>query len=325
MNANALLIELVEQIRVSKMGDELKVACLAQAILESGWAESRVSNLCLNFWGMKFRNEMIGFCTKLVVQVTSEPEGEAEFCKFASVEKAVAGWQHFLTRRPYKGWDQHQGSAEAFIRFIGPTWCPNPNYTAKVVALLPSARAMLDIMPGKAQQTFLLDPGHSEQEPGARSNNGKAEEEDLARLQVKIIQKQTAPAIKCDIYDPLVDAIDEIGRKAKGYGGFISCHLNSYEGNANPGAEVFVRVGANAVSKILARKILERICEKTGDTNRGVKEKNWTVIFEASKVCQGPVMLIESFFLNPYNRDEAEKRAIACAEAIAEVLNEEYN
>jgi hypothetical protein len=70
----------------------------------------------------------------------------------------------------------------------------------------------------------------------------------------------------------------------------------------------------------LADQILEAICLATGSINRGVKEKNYTVIAEASSFCEGPVMLIESYFLNPYDKAQAFARSSKCAKAIAEVL-----
>lgn len=182
----------------------------------------------------------------------------------------------------------------------------------KTVPTVPPAPKPLKVM------RVLLDPGHSEGEPGARSNDGSAEEEDLARLQASIIQKelQTAGHV-CDIYDPKVDDLSDIGRKADGYDLFLSLHFNSYDGNRDPGTEVFVLPGADATNRKFATAILNSIVGALGSTNRGVKEANWQVIRVADQYCKGPALLIESFFLNSYSAGAAMQRATLAGGAIA--------
>jgi N-acetylmuramoyl-L-alanine amidase len=167
----------------------------------------------------------------------------------------------------------------------------------------------------------LLDPGHSEGEPGARSNDDSAEEEDLARLQASTIQKALQDAGHvCDIYDPMVDDLSDIGRKAEGYDLFLSLHFNSYDGNKDPGTEVFVLPGADATNRKFATAILEGIVKALGSTNRGVKEANWKVIRVADQYCKGPALLIESFFLNAYSAGAAGQRATVAGGAIAKAV-----
>jgi peptidoglycan hydrolase-like protein with peptidoglycan-binding domain len=102
----------------------LKPAMVAQAILESGRGTTDVSKQCLNFHGMKFRQEMEGIASALYVKTGSEPSGGAEFCKFESVEDAVKGYWQFVGRDPYRGWEQHTKTATDFLGHIGPVWCP---------------------------------------------------------------------------------------------------------------------------------------------------------------------------------------------------------
>lgn len=196
-----------------------------------------------------------------------------------------------------------------------------------IIALAPALVRKIDDekLPEAPKRAFpaVLDPGHSELEPGARGKG--SEEEDLNRLQSQIILEKCKGRIDFEIFDPAVDDLEAIGRRAKGKRLFISAHHNSYSGTSNPGAEVFVVRGADAATKKLAGQILDRICQRTGDTNRGVKEMNFTVIAEAAAVCAGPAILIESYFLNPYGKVEAEKKSAICAEAIAEVLCEWYD
>jgi N-acetylmuramoyl-L-alanine amidase len=313
---------LVTSVRLSSMTDSMKAACIAQAINESSRGTSKVAHTCLNFWGMKMRPELTDLAFGVEVEVTSEVEGKATFASFISTDFAVKGWLKFLSRVYYQGWELFKDDSEGFLRHIGKYWCPKEGYADELIANLPEARKLLGLAaPAKSTKRLLLDPGHSKQEPGAQSNDGTAHEEELALLMCELISDELDQhGHSADIFDPQVDDIAAIGKKAKGYDGFISNHLNSYKGNADPGAEVFVVVGAPDHVKDAARRVLDLICKRTGAINRGVKEKNWTVIFEASKVCSGPVMLIESFFLNPYNAKEARAKAVVAADAISEAL-----
>ncbi len=107
---------------------QLKTACLAQAILESGRGSTDLAKLHHNFHGMKWREEMKGIATSVYYSTNSEPTGGDNFCKFANPIDAVRGYWRFVERSPYKGWRNHVSSAKDFLAFIGPIWCP-PGYT----------------------------------------------------------------------------------------------------------------------------------------------------------------------------------------------------
>lgn len=104
---------------------QLKAACLAQAILESGRETTDLSKKYNNHHGMKWRPEMEGFATSIYYSTNSEPTGGDDFCQFTSKEAAVCGYWHFLDRSPYRGWRNHTNSASDFLGFIGPIWCPS--------------------------------------------------------------------------------------------------------------------------------------------------------------------------------------------------------
>jgi len=312
----------LDSVRLSSMTDSMKAACVAQAINESARGTSKVSHTCLNFWGMKMRTELTDLAFGVEVEVTSEVEGKATFASFISTYFAVKGWLKFLTRSYYVGWEAFKNDSEGFIRHIGKNWCPKEGYADELITNLPEARKLLGLAaPVATKKRILLDPGHSKLEPGARSKDKTAKEEELTLLMCELISDELDQhGHSADIFDPQVDDIAAIGKKAAGYDIFISNHLNSYPGDADPGAEVFVVVGASDHDKDVARMVLDLICKRTGAINRGVKEKNWTVIAEASNVCKGPALLIESFFLNPYSDKEARAKAVVAADAISEAL-----
>jgi N-acetylmuramoyl-L-alanine amidase len=181
-------------------------------------------------------------------------------------------------------------------------------------------------VPSPSKKRVLLDPGHSEKEAGSRSNHGTAEEEDLNRLQAKIIKTRlNAAGIECDIYDPLVDNLDDIGAKAKGYYLFLSLHHNKFKGETDPGTETFVLPGADANTRKFAQAIQSAVVSALGTTDRGVKETSWQVIRVADQYSTGPAILVESYFLNPYNKAQAEERSAKAAEAISKSVIEKLS
>ncbi len=81
---------------------DLKEVTLAQWLLESGRANSKLSVEANNFAGLKWRSEMDNFATKHNIQVPSEP-APVDFCKFDSVDAFIIGYWRFLARPPYNG------------------------------------------------------------------------------------------------------------------------------------------------------------------------------------------------------------------------------
>lgn len=134
------------------MTPSMKVACLAQAILESGRGTSRVSEKCLNFWGMKMRPELAAIAVGKEVIVTSESEGKATFASFSTTDIAVSGWLIFLSRPYYKGWDAYKDDSEGFIRHIGRSWCPRKDYADEVIKLFPESVGYLQIVNPRTQK-----------------------------------------------------------------------------------------------------------------------------------------------------------------------------
>lgn len=90
----------------------LKAVTLAQWILESGRGTSRLATEHLNFAGLKWRSEMVGFATPIAYEAH---DGLDFYCKFASLDAFIVGYWKFLSRSPYNGWEeQAEESPEAF-------------------------------------------------------------------------------------------------------------------------------------------------------------------------------------------------------------------
>lgn len=174
MSANQLLKRLVAVYKGEGIRHpQLRAVTLAQWMLESGRAKSRLAREFYNFGGIKWRPEMAAYATKVKYKAS---DGEAYYCKFATLESFINGYWAFLNRSPYSGWESHTATAKDFIEFIGPIYTPTAKYAAKVLNLLPEAEALLaeqpagsDLegvameappAPGKNLGVIVIDPGH---------------------------------------------------------------------------------------------------------------------------------------------------------------------
>ncbi len=165
-----------------------------------------------------------------------------------------------------------------------------------------------------------LDSGHSINEPGARSALG-AKEEVLNIQQANLIKAQLEKSgFEVRLVAGKTNDLEGRGEQAKGCNAFISLHHNSFDGITDPGTEVFCTVESKMDCRDAAKKVCDNICEAIKSKNRGVKLTNFTVIKAAAKTGCPIVMLVESYFVNPYNQAEAEKRSAIAAMAIAKAL-----
>lgn len=119
---------------------QLKGITIAQWLLESGRGTSRLATDYLNFGGLKWRDEMTGFATPVDYEAS---DGRDKYCKFNSLEGFIKGYWRFLERSPYEGWRNNAGSAEAFIRFVGPIYAGDSNYVSKVLNVYLEAEQLL--------------------------------------------------------------------------------------------------------------------------------------------------------------------------------------
>lgn len=140
----------------------LKEITIAQWTLESGYGRSRLAVDLLNFAGLKWREEMSGYARAVEY---SAHDGVDRYCGFGSLTEFIKGYWHFLDRTPYKGWRDHAGSSEAFIRFIGPVYTPTQLYADNVIALVPTARALIKSLGGGFVENVEKPAGTSEPAP----------------------------------------------------------------------------------------------------------------------------------------------------------------
>jgi len=133
--------ELVSAARVAVIpAPALRMVTLAQWILESGRGTSRLATEYGNFAGLKWRPEMQGFATP--VQYAAH-DGVDTYCAFSSVEAFIVGYWRFIGRTTYQGWQNFALDPPGYLAFLKSRgYAGDPNYAAKVLALLPEADAL---------------------------------------------------------------------------------------------------------------------------------------------------------------------------------------
>lgn len=119
----------------------LRAVTLAQWILESGRGISDLAQIHYNFAGLKYRPEMAGYATPVPYVANDGPD---TYCAFASCQHFILGYWRFISRSPYAGWEAYRDDPQGYITFLhSKGYATDPNYVAKVMAVLDEAKALL--------------------------------------------------------------------------------------------------------------------------------------------------------------------------------------
>lgn len=135
----------IDSSKVNEISHQhLQEVTLAQWLLESGRATSKLAIDANNFAGLKWRTpDMNSFATAINIQVPSEPT-PVDFCKFDNAEAFIIGYWRFLARSPYDGLEEHTNTPENFIGFLQRKgYAADLDYVNKVIRLLPEAQQLL--------------------------------------------------------------------------------------------------------------------------------------------------------------------------------------
>lgn len=310
----------------------LKAVSLAQWLLESGRARSTLAREHLNFGGLKWRAELLGFATPVAYRAH---DGLDFYCRFDSVDAFIVGYWRFIARAPYLGWEKEADKGpEAFMRFIGPIYNPaGEAYVNQVLALLPEAEKRLKAARSPAQQpdppvagrpvVIVLDPGHggSAVVGGSSPNNAVSPAGELEKDWTLDIARRTRAALlgravaanrsvrvlltrETDINLGL-SARAAVAREA-GAALFLSIHFNGYNA-AVRGVETLI--GTNNVNRsddlAFARTMQRHLLAAwrsldSGTRDRGVKEQALGVLSDialgnalAAQPCRACLVEIE--------------------------------
>ncbi|MEO0839602.1 MAG: glucosaminidase domain-containing protein, partial [Cyanobacteria bacterium J06643_5] len=274
--------------------EHLKVAQLAQAILESGWGKSDLFKVHANPFGMKYRQEVHN-----AIPVEYEAHDEKDtYCEFATLKDAIKGYWMFIDRPVYQGWRDNSATPEDFIRFIafagyidGPfdgtvaSRLKKEKYISKVLKLIPDARKLLNKVenpdssptekPIWKKKGVMLEVGHGKNpagwEPGAVGFND-VREYDLnqiaAQAAKKVLDEAGVPCVITDFGGNNGKGWYQIGKTAADYDVFCSIHHNSANNNAQ-GAEVLVhKTKGDAADLELSSMMTTEIAKELGIRDR---------------------------------------------------------
>jgi len=313
----------------------LKPVAVAQAIQETGRGKSGLFLDHNNPFGMKWRSEMQPYAVPAAVEVTSEERGWDTFCSFPTYANAIQGYWAWMDRSPYVGYKNHIEKAMDFIRFIGPIWSTDPDYTRACIGHLPEARKLLGRFGWKSDEevgrlqgdNYLLDAGHSRDAQGASSRDGRVTEYSQTSMMVGIMSERLkAEGAATDLFDPNPDNLEAIGRRAKGKTAALFTHLNAANRNGDDeGCEGFVHPNASAACRELCALLCENVSQALGCKNRGVKTARYTVLVEAHQTGAEFNVLMESYFLDDWTDPAAiAARSTKAAHAMADGLIEYF-
>lgn len=289
---------------------ELKPVTLAQWMLESGRGTSALATQHLNFGGLKWRSEMVGFATSVEHEAH---DGLDFYCKFASLDAFILGYWKFLSRSPYKGWETHAAvSPQDFIGFIGPIYTPAGDaYVNQVLALLGEATQRLDAALSVAQpQTpqvagapvvIVIDPGHGgvANTGGSSPNNANSPSGEQEKNWTLDFAKRTRAAVLAKALASGKNVKVELTRetdinlglnaranvaKAKGAKLFLSIHLNGFDKNVRGVEALISQVNVNKAADhafaqvihdqvVVAMNRIDPITVDLKNFRRGVKEQ----------------------------------------------------
>jgi N-acetylmuramoyl-L-alanine amidase len=298
----------------------LKAVTLAQWLLESSRGATDLATRHLNFAGLKWRAEMVGFAIPVEHHAH---DGLDFYCKFPSVDAFIVGYWKFLARSPYKGWEKHaQASPEAFIRFIGPIYNPaGLAYVEQVLALLAEATQRLDQAPdvpaappvpvvAGTAAVIVIDPGHGGivKIEGSSPNNATSPSGDLEKNWTLDVARRTRAAIlaQAAASGTSVDVVLTRDTDAnKGLAAranvarfhhaqlFLSIHFNGFNGKTR-GVETLIHtINVNkdddrAFAQGVHRSVLKALHEIDPATktllkyDRGVKEQSLGVLADVA-------------------------------------------
>jgi len=298
----------------------LKPMTLAQWILESGRGTSPLATEHLNFAGLKWRSEMVGFATPVEHDAH---DGRDFYCKFVSLDAFIVGYWKFLSRSPYDGWEERaMESPEAFIRFIGPIYNPAGDaYVNQILTLVVEATRRLEEAPAVpvipptppvagTPVVMVIDPGHGGTVAvgGSSPNNATSPAGELEKHWTLDMAKRTRAAVLAKavtlgknvevVLTRETDSNKGLTARAnivqsKGAKLFLSIHFNGFNGQAR-GLETLIHpINVNkAQDRAFAQAVQDHVLaalhqiDPTTQTMphyaRGVKEQKLGVLSDVA-------------------------------------------
>lgn len=172
--------ELIQAARVAQIpAPALRPVTLAQWILESGRGTSELARLHYNFAGLKWREEMTGYATKIRYVAHDGPD---DYCAFTSPDAFIQGYWRFIGRSIYAGWQSYATDPSGYLRFLKSRgYAGDRDYVAKVERLVAEAESLLSQGPS-AEDAEPDRPGRSDLGESLDDHLGSLDEPDFVTL-----------------------------------------------------------------------------------------------------------------------------------------------
>ncbi len=307
--------------------EHLKVAQLAQAILESGRGSSDLFALHKNPFGMKYRPEMAEFAQP--VAYTDHAGEMDDYCEFESYDNAVLGYWRFIDRDPYSGWRHSVETPADYIRFIafaGYVGGPHASvpdgrkdadrksknaYVRKVRSLFDEAEDLFRASHAESAQDnpdgiwrhkgVFIDVGHGAK-PGRYDPGAVHRRTEITEHQLNLVSAAACEAYLANQGVPV--RVDDgkkgnysAGHASAGYDVFVSIHHNAVAGNAQ-GAEAFSHAGKGTqADAALAKAASAAMATELGIRDRGAKLASHGVTSGARDAGVRAAILAEVYFM----------------------------
>jgi len=145
---NTLLRELITVYKKASIKFKaLKGITLAQWLLESGRATSKLAVNHNNFGGLKYRKEIediSGEKKRWSIEYTGSDNNKDNYFAFKSIEEFVVGYWLFIGRQNYKGWERYGNDPVGYMEHLCKCgYSETPDYLTRVLKLLPEAERLL--------------------------------------------------------------------------------------------------------------------------------------------------------------------------------------
>lgn len=186
------------------------------------------------------------------------------------------------------------------------------------------------------KKKIYIDPGHGGDSIGA-SYKGRLEQDDVLKLSLavgKLLGTQRNIEVKFSRVSSVNPAISVRAKEANDWGAdyFISIHRNAFQPEKASGAECWcdskIAKGGETYNK--AKNILDKLCEESGYTNRGVKRGAPAYSdYGVNSLTRMASCLLEAGFIdnsldNKVFDERFEDIALALAKGLCEAVGEKF-
>jgi N-acetylmuramoyl-L-alanine amidase len=339
--------------------ENLKEIYVAQCLLESDHGNSKLFLNYNNPQGMKYRDEIKDYATKVTYEACDGVDGYANFKNY---DNAIKGYWKFIDRSPYQGWRNHISTGKDYIAFIKNCgYATDQDYVSKVLSLVDEAKSLLNefvgtyvevwrtekelagykvsliiseekvtapvetkpiVTPINDKKKVALVPGHEPKDEGAYSETLKSGE---WSWNLDLVKKIKAELVKLG-YDVFICdnsvSVADVANQVNNFDADLSIefHFNAANGTAKGNETLYT--DRNKYSKELAEAVQKAVFGVFQTSDRGLK-----YLVEGDRgfwnldLIEAPCCLVEPFFGDNVNdATKAKEKKDLYIKAIVDVI-----